>query len=106
LETCMYFPFVTAKNLAGFGGEVDELLSRFDRLQQILVLVLDEALPENRITIDRDGNPVAHYRIDSSLIARFVESIRASGRIFFAAGARRAHLPATGRFFTEAREAD
>src|SRR5206468_10891910 len=30
---------------------------------------------------------------------------RASGRIFFAAGARRAHLPAAGRFFTEARDA-
>lgn len=106
LETCMYFPFTTAKNLAGFGREPDELLSRFDHLQQVLVLVLDEAHEHNRITVDEGGRPVVHYAIDRALIERFVKSIRATGRLFFAAGARRAHLPATGRFFTEAKDAD
>jgi choline dehydrogenase-like flavoprotein len=107
LETCMYFPFVTSKNLAGFGPDVDALLARFDRLQQILVLILDEAKPENRVTMDPStGKPIVHYAIDRPLVEAMVKSIRASGRLFFAAGARRAHLPAAPRFFTERSEAD
>lgn len=106
LETCMYFPFTTAKNLAGFGPDVDALMRAFDRMQQILVLVLDEAKPDNRITIDKHGNPVVHYHIDSVIIRAFIKSIRASGRIFFTAGATRAHLPAAGQFFTYPQDAD
>ena len=105
LETCMYFPFVTSKNLAGFGADVDSLLARFDHLQQILVLILDDARPENRVTINPSGNPVVHYNIDAALIDSMVKAIRASGRLFFASGARRAHLPAAERFFTDAGDA-
>jgi choline dehydrogenase-like flavoprotein len=105
LETCMYFPFTTAKNLAGFGPDIHALLSRYPYLQQILVLVLDEARAENRITIDAQGNPVVHYKISDELIDAFVRSIRASGRLFFAGGAKRAHLPAMANFFVEAADA-
>ena len=100
LETCMYFPFTTAKNLAGFGAEVDELIGRFPYLQMILVLALDKARADNRVTIDKQGKPVVHYRIDDALIETFVKSVRASARIFFAAGARRAHLPGAGKFYS------
>jgi long-chain-alcohol oxidase len=106
LETCMYFPFTTSKNLAGFGPEVDELMKRFEYLQQILVLILDEAKFENQITINAEGAPVVHYAIDETLVEAMVSSIRAAGRVFFAAGAQRAHLPAAGKFFTYAHEAD
>ncbi len=106
LETCMYFPFTTSKNLVGFGPEVDELMSRFRYMQQILVLVLDEAHAENRVTINDEGKPVVHYKIDDGLVEAFVKSVRASGRLFFAAGATRAHLPGAGRFFTFAEEAE
>jgi choline dehydrogenase-like flavoprotein len=106
LETCFYFPFTTAKNLVGFGPAVDELMSRVAFQQQILVLVLDKAMRDNRIAIDKNGNPVAHYDLSAPYLRRaFVESIRAAGRIFFAAGATRAHLPAAGRFFTPAADA-
>ncbi len=106
LETCMYFPFTTAKNLVGFGSEVDELMHRFPYMQQILVLVLDEAKAENRVTIDAHGKPVVHYEIDDKLIDAFVKSVRASGKIFFAGGAKRANLPGRGKFFTNAEEAE
>lgn len=106
LETCFYFPFTTSKSLVGFGPEVDALMSKIDHQQQILVLTLDEAKPENRVVVDKNGNPVVHYAIDDTLIDAFVKSIRAGGRIFFAAGATRAHLPAAGKFFTYAHEAD
>jgi choline dehydrogenase-like flavoprotein len=106
LETCMYFPFTTSKNLSGFGPEMDELMHRFPYMQQILVLILDEAKAHNRVTVGADGRPVVHYQIDETLIAAMVKSIRAAGRIFFAAGATRAHLPGATRFFTDAKDVD
>jgi choline dehydrogenase-like flavoprotein len=106
LETCMYFPFVTAKNLTGFGADHSRLMSAMDRLQMILVLALDPAMPDNRVTIDRDGEPVVRYRLTDAVRRSLVASMRASARIFFAAGAARVHAPAARQFFIEAAEAD
>ena len=106
LETCMYFPFVTAKNLAGFGADHSRLMSAMDRMQMILVLALDPAIADNRVTIDREGEPVVHYRLTGELRRSLVASMRASARVFFAAGAERVHAPASRQFFIEAAEAD
>ncbi|MBI2521219.1 MAG: GMC family oxidoreductase [Bdellovibrio sp.] len=105
LETCMYFPFTLAKNLVGFGPDVDDLMSHFNHLQMILVLIMDHARKENGITIDRQGNPIIHYKFNSQDIAAFIKGIRESARIFFAAGAKRIHAPACKSFFIEARQA-
>ncbi|HVN76692.1 MAG TPA: GMC family oxidoreductase [Thermoanaerobaculaceae bacterium] len=99
LETCMYFPFTTAKNLIGFGAEHAEMMSRMDRMQMILVLAVDPALPENRVAVDRAGNPVVHYRFTDGVLDALVESQRAAARIFFAARCRRVHAPAGTSFF-------
>ena len=93
LETCMYFPFTTAKNLAGFGAAHSTLMRAFPRLQMILVLACDKAVAGNRVGVDRDGNPVVHYRFTSETIDALVRATRASARIFFAAGAVRVHAP-------------
>ncbi len=93
LETCMYFPFITAKNLTGFGTSHSSLMRAFPRLQMILVLACDKAIPENRITVDRRGKPVVHYRFTDGVIESMVRATRASARIFFAAGAIRVHAP-------------
>jgi choline dehydrogenase-like flavoprotein len=50
LETCMYFPFTTAKSLRGFGAPHSEFMRAFPRLQMILVLACDHADPGNRVT--------------------------------------------------------
>lgn len=106
LETCMYFPFTTAKSLTGFGADHARMMSAMDRLQMILVLAIDPPLPENRVTIDRDGAPVVRYRFADTVRHSLVAAMRASARIFFAAGAARVHAPAADTFFLEAREAD
>ncbi|RMH14669.1 MAG: GMC family oxidoreductase [Gemmatimonadetes bacterium] len=93
LETCMYFPFVTAKNMAGFGREHSMLMRAFPRLQMILVLAADKAEPQNRITVDRRGQPVVHYDFTFPVVAAMVGATRAAARIFFAAGARGVHAP-------------
>lgn len=89
----MYFPFITAKNLTGFGAEHSRLMRSFGRLQMILVLALDKAVPENRIEVDDDGQPVVHYTFTDPVVDALVQATRASARIFFAAGAERVHAP-------------
>lgn len=93
LETCMYFPFTTAKNLTGFGEGHSALMRAFPRLQMILVLACDRAVPGNRVAVDREGRPVVHYRITPAVVESLVRATRTSARIFFAAGARRVHAP-------------
>lgn len=106
LETCMYFPFTTAKSLTGFGEPHSKLMRAFPRLQMILVLGCDHAVPGNRVTIDRRGDLQVHYRFTNKLIESMVGAIRASARIFFAAGALRVHAPSADPPLLEANEAD
>ena len=105
LETCMYFPFITAKNLTGFGAPHSALMRAFPRLQMILVLACDHAVPGNRITVDKRGAPVVHYTFTPPVIESMVRATRASARIFFAAGALRVHAPSADPPLLEVAEA-
>ncbi len=105
LETCMYFPFTTAKNLTGFGVPHATLMRAFPRLQMILVLACDKAVPENRISVDADGRPVVHYAFTRKTVASLVRATRAAARIFFAAGALRVHAPSADPPLLERAEA-
>jgi choline dehydrogenase-like flavoprotein len=93
LETCMYFPFVTAKSLAGFGPVHSQFMRAFPRLQMILVLACDRATPKNRVTVDAAGRPVVHYTLAPKTIEALVNGTRAAAQIFFAAGAVRMNAP-------------
>jgi choline dehydrogenase-like flavoprotein len=106
LETCMYFPFTTAKNLTGFGASHSALMQTFPRLQMILVLACDRAIRENRITVDAAGQPVVHYRFTPEVVDSMIRATRTAARIFFAAGALRVHAPSANPTTLEAGEAD
>ncbi len=93
LETCMYFPFTTAKAMVGFGEEHSRFMRAFSRLQMILVLACDEVNEHNRVTIDGDGHAVIHYRFTPEVIHGLVQGAITSAKISFAAGAVRTHVP-------------
>lgn len=105
LETCMYFPFVTAKNMTGFGADHSAFMQAFPRLQMILVLACDKAVPDNRVAVDRNGAPVVHYRFTDGVVESMVRATRTASRIFFAAGAKRVHAPSASPPLLEAGEA-
>ena len=105
LETCMYFPFTTAKSLAGFGEAHSAFMRTFPRLQMILVLACDEVDPHNRVTINDHGRPVVHYRFTPELLRALVRGAVTSAKIFFAAGAKRAHVPVAQPPTVEAHDA-
>ena len=71
----------------------------------ILVLAVDPAIPENRVDIDGNGEPVVDYTMTDPVLDSLHASMKASSRIFFAAGARRVHAPAGVRFFIDADDA-
>jgi choline dehydrogenase-like flavoprotein len=106
LETCMYFPFTTAKNLTGFGASHSRFMQAFPRLQMILVLACDKAAWGNRITVDARGKPVVHYTCTKHTIGALVAATRASARIFFGAGARAVHVPWADAPVIEREDAD
>lgn len=106
LETCMYFPFTTAKNLTGFGAPHAALMDAFPRLQMILVLACDKAADGNRVRVDKAGRPVVDYTFAAHTIESMVAATRASARIFFGAGALRVHAPSAQPPLIERRDAD
>lgn len=106
LETCMYFPFTTAKNLTGFGAEHSAMMRAYRRLQMILVLACDRAVAGNRISVDRAGRPQVHYSFTPAAIRSMVAATRAAARMFFAAGAERVHAPTADPHIIERSEAD
>jgi choline dehydrogenase-like flavoprotein len=93
LETCMYFPFTTAKALTGCGPDHSAVMHAFPQLQMILVLACDRPAPGNRVAVDARGQPVVHYQFTPEVIEGLAAGARASARIFFAAGAVRVHTP-------------
>jgi long-chain-alcohol oxidase len=105
LETCMYFPFTTAKSLSGFGPAHSAFMRAFPRLQMILVLACDHVDSHNRVTIDARGSPVVHYRFTPEVRRALACGTLESARIFFAAGAQRVHVPAAAHPKVEAEEA-
>ncbi len=105
LETCMYFPFTTAKSLTGFGADHARMMAAMDRLQMILVLAIDPPLADNRVMLGRHGETVVRYAFSEGVRRSLVRAMRASARIFFAAGAERVHAPAATQFFIEAADA-
>jgi choline dehydrogenase-like flavoprotein len=68
-------------------------MGAYSRLQMILVLACDKAVPENRVASDQDGNPVVHYTFSPSVVESLAAATRAAAKIFFAAGALRVHAP-------------
>lgn len=99
LETCMYFPFTLSKCLTGFGKDMDDLMGSYANLQLIIALIADEAKEENGVSVNAKGEIKISYKISDELIDAFVEAIRTSTRIFFAAGAKRVHAPSMKEFF-------
>jgi choline dehydrogenase-like flavoprotein len=106
LETCMYFPFTTAKSLTGFGAEHSAFLRAFPRLQMILVLACDETDAHNRVALGGNDRPVVHYRFTADTVRGLVRGATTAAKIFFAAGARRVHLPMARPPMVDARDAD
>ena len=58
-------------------------------------MLIDTPSPDNRLTLDQNGEPVIHYALSESDKARFRHGIAEAIRIMFLAGAKQVYLPTT-----------
>ncbi len=93
LETSFYFPGVTAKNNPGYGELHSDFMKDYSKMMSILILIHDEAEKHNRISIDRKGNTVVHYRLSAKAKEHLVKALQVSTQLFFEAGCTRALIP-------------
>ena len=93
LETSFYYPGVTAKNLPGFGTEHERFMRRYNQMMSILILADDSPRAENRISVDRSGNPVLDYTVPDPVRPALAKGLRRSARLFIAAGCTEMMLP-------------
>ncbi|HEX7051291.1 MAG TPA: GMC family oxidoreductase [Longimicrobiales bacterium] len=87
-------PALTAVLAPGLGAGHRAILRDYPRLAAAAVLLHDET--EGRVTVARDGRPIARYRPDAGDRRELLRGIHALARIYLAAGAERVHLPWVG----------
>jgi choline dehydrogenase-like flavoprotein len=68
-------------------------MRRYRQMMSILILAHDGPHPDNRITIDRDGQPVIDYTVSPDVKMSLVKALRRSARLFMAAGCEEMMLP-------------
>ncbi len=87
LETPPPHPGLLSSALAWHSGrEHKEMMSRYPRLAAFIVLVRERV--GGRLTVDRKGRPVMHYRLSQEDQPHMLRGIEEAFRIHHAAGAR------------------
>jgi len=95
LETSFYFPGVIAKNNPGYGVSHQEVMKNYSKMMSILILAHDDAEYKNRISIDKKGNAIVDYSINSKTKKALIKALQEAVRIFFTAGCEKVFLPAS-----------
>ncbi len=72
--------------IPGFGPGIKELMTRYNYMANVMVLVYDE--PTGEVSINRHGRPIVTYSMTDDVKARMITGMKEAARIFFAAGAK------------------
>ncbi len=97
LETSFYYPGITAKNNPGFGAEHQALMKDYQKMMSILILSHDMAEEHNKITLDKNQNPILHYTVHPEVKTSLIKALRKSAEILFAAGCEKVVLPGSSK---------
>lgn len=71
------------------------VLESYTHLAGFGVMLVDTVSPENRLTLDAEGNPQIAYALSEGDKQRFREGIAKGVRLMFLAGAKKVYLPTT-----------
>jgi len=72
-----------------------ETVRSFRHLAGFGVMLIDTPSPDNRVTLDKDGEPVVNYVLSEPDKVRFRRGVAEAIRIMFLAGAKEVYLPTT-----------
>jgi choline dehydrogenase-like flavoprotein len=95
LESMSDQPLYAALMSPGPPMHAFEMVRSYRHLAGFGVMLVDTPSPDNRLTLDQNGEPVIHYALSESDKARFRHGIAEAIRIMFLAGAKQVYLPTT-----------
>ncbi len=95
LESMSDQPLYAALMSPGPPMHTFEMVRSYRHLAGFGVMLIDTPSPENRITLDKDGEPIVNYVLSESDKIRFRRGIAEAVRIMFLAGAKQVFLPTT-----------
>jgi choline dehydrogenase-like flavoprotein len=95
LESMSDQPLYAALMSPGPPMHAFEMVRSYRHLAGFGVMLIDTPSPDNRLTLDQNGEPVIHYVLSESDKGRFRHGIAEAIRIMFLAGAKQVYLPTT-----------
>lgn len=95
LESMSAAPLYAAIMSPGSAVHALEMVKGYRNLAGFGVMLVDTPSPENRLTLDPQGEPRIAYTLSDSDKARFRRGIAQAVRIMFLAGAKEVYLPTT-----------
>jgi choline dehydrogenase-like flavoprotein len=95
LESMSDQPLYAALMSPGPPMHAFEMVRSYRHLAGFGVMLIDTPSPENRVTLDADGEPVVQYVLSGADKARFRRGVAEAVRIMFLAGAKEVFLPTT-----------
>ncbi|WP_419803681.1 GMC oxidoreductase [Terriglobus sp.] len=72
-----------------------EMIRDFRNLAGFGVMLVDTPQPNNRVVLDKEGNPQIDYTLSEDDKKRFAEGVAEAIRVMFRAGATKVYLPTT-----------
>ncbi|HEX4809295.1 MAG TPA: GMC family oxidoreductase [Bryobacteraceae bacterium] len=106
LESMADQPLYAALMSPGSAMQAFEMVKEYRRLAGFGVMLVDTPSPENRLTLDADGEPVITYTLSEADKARFRRGVAEAVRIMFLAGAKQVMLPTTENLLSEVPETE
>lgn len=95
LESMSDQPLYAALMSPGPPQHTLEMVRSYRHLAGFGVMLIDTPSPDNRITLDKDGEPMINYVLSEPDKVRFRHGIAEAVRIMFLAGAKQVFLPTT-----------
>jgi choline dehydrogenase-like flavoprotein len=95
LESMSDQPLYAALMSPGPPMHTFEMVKAYRHLAGFGVMLIDTPSPENRITLDKDGEPIVNYVLSESDKIRFRRGVAEAIRIMFLAGAKQVFIPTT-----------
>lgn len=95
LESMSAPPAYAALMSPGSAMHTFSMVKSFRYLAGFGAMLIDTPNPNNRLTLDAQGEPVIHYQLSAPDIQRFHHAVALSVRLMFLAGAKQVYLPTT-----------
>ena len=95
LESMSDQPLYAALMSPGPPMHTFDMVKSYRHLAGFGVMLIDTPSPDNRLTLDKDGEPVINYVLSDPDKVRFRGGVAEAVRIMFLAGAKKVYLPTT-----------